>query len=318
MEYSRTEIRTGLIIVIAGLVGAIVIFVVGDFSSLFKEKITFTVVFDNSSGIRKYSEVRYAGVKVGEVQEISFTDSNPQQVVIQAEVRRDANIQEGADARVKTLGFLGERYVDIVPPAVSGKPLEDGAVLNGKSAKQLEDIGIALGDLGSSLAGIRDHLDDLLGDDEFKKNLTGTVERAKELTGELQEMLAENRPAIRDTLSSAKSATSEVDELLREHRDDLSSALKHLASLSEKLDGMADDLENLASKSSALIDRNEENLDRTIADMRVTARNIRELSSDLKRRPHRLIKIFPSIFPSRGGDDAPEEKDEKAEASEAP
>ena len=62
MEYSRTEIGTGLMIVAAGLLAAVVIFVVGDFGNLFTPQIRLEIAFQESHGIKRYAEVRYAGV----------------------------------------------------------------------------------------------------------------------------------------------------------------------------------------------------------------------------------------------------------------
>jgi phospholipid/cholesterol/gamma-HCH transport system substrate-binding protein len=316
MEYSRTEVRTGLMIVAAALLAAVLIFVVGDFRNLFRATIRLTIVFDSSHGIKRFAEVRYAGVKVGEVGDIGFAEASPHRVVLKVKVRRDANIQEGSEARIKTLGFLGERYVDIEPPEVERPPVENGARITGRSSAQLEDLGIILTDLGDEIGQARARLDEILGDEQFRDDIKETVRRASELTEELKGMLSENRPAIRDALSSARSATSEVDELLRKHRDDLSSTFEHLASIADKLDGMADDLDALAEKSRGLIDRNQESIDRTVDDLRVTASNMRELSSDLKRNPHRLIKIFPSIFKLPGRKKG--EKGAEREGSTAP
>lgn len=303
MEYSRTEIGTGLMIVAAGLLAAVVIFVVGDFSNIFTSRMRLEVAFEESHGIKRYAEVRYAGVKVGEVSDVRLDQEGGQRVVLDVKVRRDASIQEGAVARIKTLGFLGERYVAIEPPEEPGRPLEEGERLQGSYTVPLEDIGVVLGDLTDQIGETRDQLDALLSDESFQENLKAAVKNAKDMTGELEALLSENRSAISDTLASTRSATGELDSLLTKHKDDLSKTLANLASLSDKLDGMADDLEVLAEKSRGLVDRNDQAIDGTIADLRATARNARQLSSDLKRRPYRLIKIFPDLFPWGGDDD---------------
>lgn len=317
MEYSRTEIGTGLMIVAAGLLAAIVIFLVGDFGNLFRPRMHLQILFDESSGIKRYAEVRYAGVKVGEVAGIGLEQKGGQRVVLDVKVRRDARIQEGAVPRIKTLGFLGERYVAIQPPAKPGRVLEDGDRLEGRDTVPLEDIGVVLGDLTDQITETRDQLNKLLGDEEFREDLKATVKHASEVTDELRSLLSENRSAIDDTLASTRSATGELDELVKKHRQDLSTTLENLASLSDKLDDMADDLDVVAEKSRGLLDRNDKSIDEAIADLRVTARNVRQLSSDLKRHPNRLIKIFPDIFPW-GGHDKDDEGKNGAESTSAP
>jgi phospholipid/cholesterol/gamma-HCH transport system substrate-binding protein len=294
--YSRDEIRTGLVIVGAAIIAFAAIFVVGDFKSFFTPKVRYHVIFDRSHGIKRYADVRYAGVKVGEVKGIRISTGTPQQVVLDVEVRRDADIRQGAEAEIKTLGFLGERYVEINPPDETGPPLPEGATLRGRSSTQLEDMGTIMGDLADQIGRTREQLDKIIGDERFREDLKSTVHRASELTGEMKDMLAENRPALRESLRHTRSASAEVDTILKEHRQEISSAIKDLASLADKMDAAADDLEALAKKSRGLIDRNEASIDRTIADLRTTAANMRELSTELKHNPSKLIKIFPSIF----------------------
>jgi phospholipid/cholesterol/gamma-HCH transport system substrate-binding protein len=296
MEYSRTEIRTGLMVVLAALVAAGAIFIVGDFRNFFTPKMKIFVEFDRSHGLKEFAEVRYAGVKVGEVEAIRLTKGSPPRVELETEVRRDAGIKKGSEARIKTLGFLGERYVEIEPPEKGGALLPDNARLVGRSSAQLEDIGIILGDLSEQIGETRKNLDAILGDKTFQADLKASVRRASELTDELKGILAENRPAIRATLGHARSASREMDTILTKHRDQLSATITDLASLADKMDGAADDLDALASKSRGLIDRNESQIDGTITDLRTTAKNMRDLSSDLKRNPHKLIRIFPNIF----------------------
>lgn len=314
MDYSRTEIGTGLMIVAAAILAAIVIFVIGDFRNLFTPRIRLEVVFEDSHGIKRYADVRYAGVKVGEVSKIGFTDPGSGQVLLEVEVRRDAKIQEGSRAKIKTLGFLGERYVDIAPPETAGGTLQEGGRIEGQRSLPLEEIPAVLDELMSEIRQTRTQLDDLLGDQDFKEDIKTAVKHAGELTAELKDVLSENRVAIAETLSSTRSATSELDSLFKEHRGDLSSTLESLASLTRKLDGMADDLDALASTSRQLVERNDENIDQTLSDLRVAARNIRQLSSDLKRNPHRLIKIFPNIFKMPGGGDDEDAANESAGA----
>ncbi len=296
MEYTRTEIRTGLLIVLAAILAAMVIFIVGDFRNLFTPKMHVQAIFDGSNGLKPYAGVRYAGVEVGEVRAIHLTKDKPPRVSLDLVVRRDAGIQEGSEARVKTLGFLGERYVEIDPPAKGGPVLEEGGRVRGRSTAQLEDMGPLFEDLLGNIRETRKQVDSLLGDEAFRTNLKEAVKRAGDLTEELKNALSENRAELRQTIQHARSASGEVDSLLRERREEISQALKDLASIADKMDRTADDLDALAKKSRGILDRNESNIEGTITDLRSTARNVRDLSGDLKKHPHRIIWSVPNPF----------------------
>jgi len=296
MEYTRTEIRTGLLIVIATALAALVVFIVGDFRNLFTPKMSVEVVIDETGGLKKYAEVRYAGVEIGEVRGIRLTAEKRPRVVLELVVRRDSGIQRGSQARIKTLGFLGERYVEIAPPPTGGPPLAEGGRIEGLPTAQLEDLGPILDDMVGNIRAARSQMDSLLGDESFRKDLKEAVKRASELTEELKSVLSENRAELKQTLRHARSASGEVDTLIKERRDEISAALEDLASIADKMDRTADDLDALTKKSRGIVDRNESNIEGTITDLRSTARNVRDLSGDLKKSPHKLIWSFPNPF----------------------
>ena len=310
MEYTRTEFRTGLLIVIGAALAALVIFIVGDFRNLFTPKMRVEIVLDETSGLKQFAEVRYAGVEVGEVRGIRLTDEKRPRVLLDLIVRRDAGIRKGAQARIKTLGFLGERYVEIAPPPGSGPLLGEGGRIEGLVTAQLEDLGPILDDLVANIREARTQMDSLLGDESFRADLKQAVKRASDLTDELKDVLSENRAELKQTLRHARSASGEVDSLLKERRDEISKAIEDLASVADKMDGTADDLDALAKKSRGIVDRNETNIEGTISDLRSTARNVRDLSGDLKKHPHKLIWNVPNPFRR--------DKDEEAPASPAP
>lgn len=296
MEYTRTEIRTGLLIVLAAILAALVIFIVGDFRNLFTPKMHVQAIFDGSNGLKPYAGVRYAGVEVGEVRAIRLTKDKPPRVSLDLVVRRDAGIQEGSEARIKTLGFLGERYVEIDPPARGGPVLEEGGRVPGRATAQLEDMGPLFEDLLGNIRETRKQVDSLLGDENFRTDLKEAVRRASDLTEELKGVLSENRAELKQTLRHARSASGEVDSLFKERREEISQALKDLASIADKMDRTADDLDALAKKSRGIVDRNESNIEGTITDLRSTARNVRDLSGDLKKHPHKIIWSVPNPF----------------------
>jgi phospholipid/cholesterol/gamma-HCH transport system substrate-binding protein len=294
MEYTRTEIRTGLLIVLAAALAALVIFIVGDFRNLFTSKMRVEAIFDASSGLKPYAGVRYAGVEVGEVRAIRLTRDNPPRVSLDIVVRRDAGIQKGSEATIKTLGFLGERYVEIDPrrgegPSSRRRPDQDGLGAAGGHGTLFEDL---LGNVRQT----RKQMDELFGDETFRKDLKEAVKRASDLTEDMKSMLSENRAELKQTLRHARSASGEVDSLLRERRDEISRALEDLASIADKMDRTADDLDALAKKSRGILDRNESNIEGTITDLRSTARNVRDLSGDLKKHPHKIIWSVPNPF----------------------
>ena len=75
---------------------------------------TLNAVFSSASGIGKGSSVRIAGVKIGEVAEITL-DKKQFTAVVNMKIDSKFQIPTDSSASIQSIGFIGEKYVEIVP-----------------------------------------------------------------------------------------------------------------------------------------------------------------------------------------------------------
>src|SRR5699024_6545988 len=69
------EFRVGVFVMLALLIGGGIVFTIGSETRLFADTTTYTVIFDETSGLRPGSPVQIAGVPVGAVKTVEFTES---------------------------------------------------------------------------------------------------------------------------------------------------------------------------------------------------------------------------------------------------
>ena len=65
-----SQLRVGVVVIIASIALAVLIFLMSGSVGLFTKKITLTSYFDNAGGLRKGAPVRLEGVDIGNVAEI--------------------------------------------------------------------------------------------------------------------------------------------------------------------------------------------------------------------------------------------------------
>src|SRR5262249_18535294 len=136
MEYFRPDVKVGVFIfaVLALLVvTAITIGGVGDWFAATQQ---YTVLLPNANLLRRRAKVSYAGSPVGEVTAVMVhTDTAWRQahpgypVAVTIVVHEEMVLREDARVEIRTDGFIGERYLDIVPGY--GSPLPPGSVVPG-------------------------------------------------------------------------------------------------------------------------------------------------------------------------------------------
>ena len=136
-----TQVRAGIFIVVALLMFASGILVMGEKTKFFVPKGKLSVIMTDVAGLKAGAPVWLAGVDVGVVQDIHF--AKPQQnneVEIVLQVERGALKKIGKDSiiTIKTRGLMGEKYVDITPSQQVNETPEP--LVYGTNVNRLDDV----------------------------------------------------------------------------------------------------------------------------------------------------------------------------------
>jgi phospholipid/cholesterol/gamma-HCH transport system substrate-binding protein len=120
MAKMSAEARVGLLVLAGSVILLYMTFVVGKYQFGSDRGYLLSAVFESVSGLDAKAAVRMAGVKIGTVDRVELVDSKAKVIMrIDPEVR----IQRGSEGAVKTMGLLGEKFVEIIPPS---RVLEEG------------------------------------------------------------------------------------------------------------------------------------------------------------------------------------------------
>ncbi|HTE00942.1 MAG TPA: MlaD family protein [Mucilaginibacter sp.] len=191
---SGQKIKIGLftIVGIAALIAAI--FLIGNQKSLFNATFNVHGMFKNVNGLQVGNNVRFAGINVGVVDDITImTDSSVKVTLtlnddVKKFIKKDAKLSIGSD------GLMGDKLVVIAPGGnTSNTPVNAGeqlAVVNpldvDKIIGKFTKIADNAGDLVQGLATLVNKVNSgkgsigrLLNNDKMARDMEGTVRQAK-------------------------------------------------------------------------------------------------------------------------------------------
>ena len=134
------ETSVGVLIIIGFLALAFLAFKVSGLS-WFSLGSTYTIKadFDNIGDLKERSPVTVAGVKVGQITDISL-DPKTYQAVVTMSIHQDEKIPVDSTANIYTQGLIGSNYISITP-GFTDKFLSDGGTLERtNSAMILQNI----------------------------------------------------------------------------------------------------------------------------------------------------------------------------------
>ncbi|MBW2600173.1 MAG: MCE family protein, partial [Deltaproteobacteria bacterium] len=144
MSSISTEAKVGLFVLAALLILGYMSFRVGEYGFGLKRGYLVNVVFDNATGLEKDASVQIAGVEVGRVEDISLKDGK---ALVTLRILPSVKLEEDVEAKIKSYGILGDKYVDIVPGTDGETYIRAGGDIT--RTEQQADIDKLLSELGT-------------------------------------------------------------------------------------------------------------------------------------------------------------------------
>ena len=264
----------------------------------------YQVVFSGSvAGLSTGANVSFNGIKVGEVTHLTFSRSDPHQVVADIDVNSDAPIDTNTKARLETQGLTGGAVVALLGGATAGKALvpEKGKpppVIYAGQSVQLQDILDSVSSLSIKATSILDDADKILADnsapihsaignlDQFSKALADNsagVDAALKSVGELGKQIGPLAARLQTLSDDADRLVQAIDT------DQIRAIVGNVQAMSAKGVSVIDRADKLLSDNSDSIQSTLHNADvfsKTLADnapnVDTTLKNLAEISKTVQ------------------------------------
>ncbi len=221
------SLRVGLVLVIA-IAAAIWASLTGGGTSVFDSKSEFTCYFRNVNGLLRGSPIWMSGVEVGNVKSVKFVSIDTlHTVLVSCKIRSDAwhMMTEGTGVQLGTIGFLGDKYIEIVPGMVGAPVLAEGTVVPtidvgsadkmfSKGEEAMEQVSSLAGNLDEFMARINRSegtLGKIANEDDLHDQMIDLMARLSKLTAELTISQARLTEAIEQTSNNVASLTDKVE-----------------------------------------------------------------------------------------------------------
>jgi phospholipid/cholesterol/gamma-HCH transport system substrate-binding protein len=313
-----TAAGVGVVVVVAAAI-LIAAYVLLASAGVVGNTYTRIVDFDNAQGVTRGTEVRFAGVKIGEVARVGISPGNRARLTLR--IMQQYAIPPDAEFRLASSGLLTAPIVEIVP--LQRGPAEKG-VVQGKSAPTLDQLLPEAERLLTNLTNLSGSMQEIVGDPRLRRNLQRSSENiavvsergkhiaenleAASLTGRqiaanfrvtsrrldrtaalFEQTLAENRGKVRQTLVAVNDTLGAVQGLVEQLtvlvadpaiRGSMRGTVANLEQTSANLVKLSGNLEKLSSDPQV-----NEDLRATLSGTRATV----EQTQQLIRRLNRIV-----------------------------
>jgi phospholipid/cholesterol/gamma-HCH transport system substrate-binding protein len=251
--------RVGLVVLIALFAVMIGIFMVGQRAHLFVKKFPYETRFPSASGLVAGNPVRLNGVTVGNVLEVVLSPDPADRtvrVVYDVDRRAAPRLRKGTKASIKTIGLLGDKYIELEGGTAEEPEVEIGGQIPPAPGAGIEKLLEGSGDLVADLSGIARSLKNILKRTEEGKGFLGALTSESEESARLGNGLNATLVSLNSILRKLDSGQGLAGKLLtdekygRETGDALKGAIHSLQGVFSKID---DAMKNNTGAFAALV-----------------------------------------------------------------
>lgn len=326
MEVFRSEIKAGILIMVAAIALAIGIFLIADIQ--WEDRNHFTLLFPYAAGINKGSPVWYAGFEVGEVSDIKIVhgkNGKQDSIALTITIDPKATVREDSKAYIRDLGMMGAKYVEISPGSTDKPKLPNGGVLEGRAPSSLTlaiekidekfdeifpQVKMTIEDIQSLVHEIRSSSPIHQAIQNTNAFMVEMRQRGKELQAlfrKIDSLLSTSQTSIeglagsfQETSQALRQTTGEIGDetltLLGELRDTNRRLQEMVASLEGQVTpviGQAHkdltEIEGLLRDARSVVEANDPNIYQLLYHLKEASRHIDALSEDLRAHPWKIL-----------------------------
>ncbi|MCO4752918.1 MAG: MCE family protein [Bacteriovoracaceae bacterium] len=200
------ELKVGLLTLLAIASLVIVSIKITSNQAGFGDYVTYRAILNDATGIYEKSTIKVAGIVAGRIKAIELAGS---QAVVTFEVLKSIKITPFSVLRIKTVGFLGDKYIDIYLGDPNAPRLEEGQYVKVEGGAGFEQLGKNAADVLDDVKKISQAIKEALYDKEQKNVIKGIMEdarafaaNAKDITESLKRVVNGNEGKLNESIKN--------------------------------------------------------------------------------------------------------------------
>lgn len=321
MEVFRSEIRSGVLILVSAVILAVGIFLITDIRTLWEEKRELVVLFRYADGISKGSPVWYAGMEVGEVTKVAMAPGKEDRIALSLRLDPQVRVRKDSRAYIRSLGMMGAKYVEISPGSPQAPELGPGEILEGETPVSMSEILETGQRIASGLEETLGEIQGMIREIRAGGTIPQTVQSASAFLEELrqrnrdlehifrkvEELLGTSQGSMKRLSVSIEGVAQQVNNALGRGGEELVALLQELRETNRSLQERMARLEayllpvlgqahqglvetkGLVQDARHVLDVNDQNIYLLLLQLEETSKHLQALSEDLRAHPWKIV-----------------------------
>jgi len=299
-------VKIGLLIATALAILMVTVLSLNQEQPFWERKVQYEVHYTRTGGLQKGAQVSLNGVPIGTVADMRFPPDPAVsyiQVLINVNGDLAPRVRENTVASIRTIGLLGDRYIELSAGTPDSPPVTPGGLLASTDPADIEALVGQGGDIVTNIVEVTASLKDVLGAIQRGEGLLGAMLRNRELGEATLVDLQRTMANVQSTTASLEKVLGRVDRgegVLGQLTSDTQEArelLTHVRRSAKSLDTLTDRL-NRGNGALARLMEDDAYARRVLGNLDRAMSDLAEVAAKLDRGEGTLGKLVndPSLY----------------------
>lgn len=206
----------------------------------FGDYVTYTTVLKDASGIVEKSSIKVAGINAGRIKSIELQGS---EALVTFEMLDKIKLTKNSVLKIKSVGFLGDKFLDVNLGDQNAERLTEGAMVPSKGGEGFEELAKDASEVMKEVKEIAQTVKESLRDENGENQMKKIVANVNELTASLKRLTTGNEEKINKIVEDISAISQQLAfETDRYQHDSLMSDLSKIGPILDKADAAVGDL----------------------------------------------------------------------------
>jgi phospholipid/cholesterol/gamma-HCH transport system substrate-binding protein len=207
----------------------------------FGEYVTYKTILQDASGIFEKSSIKVAGINAGRIKKIQLNGA--QGALVTFEMLEEVKLTDKSILKIKSVGFLGDKYLDIILGDQSGDRLPPESFVSAQAGEGIEELSKDAGEVLKEVKEIAKTIKESLRDEQGKNMVKEIIANIHDITGSLKRLSTGNEDKINQIIDDVQAISDQLAfETDRSQKDSLMGDLSKIGPILDKADTAVTDL----------------------------------------------------------------------------
>lgn len=238
-----SELKVGLLTLLA--LGSVVFMSVKITSNQpgFGSYVTYKTILEDASGIMEKSNIKVAGINAGKIKKIELAGSK---ALLTFQMKEDIKITKNARLQVKSVGFLGDKYIDVDLGEADPIRLAEDSYVPSEVAGGFDQLGKNAGDMIKEIKEVAILIKESLKEKDGSNRLEKITANIREITEDVKNIVKRNDGKIDEVIENVRLMTAQLQyETDRLQKGSLMSDFKKVGPILDNVDKAVVDLKEI-------------------------------------------------------------------------